>query len=636
MSNLVKILRTKGTALPADGLEFGEPLLTEGDGKFHVGLSDGTIKTFASISEYEKLLTIEENAQVNKFDFPDATSNGKEMVRKDGLWQLATGTGNSDFAVVDIFPMYAANIYLCNDGRLYMSGTWDTQNIPNGGITGEYSMKYIPMDYRHGIKAVYALGWDAFVLMNNGDVWSWGTNDNGMHGVGNTSDIKLPIKSNSGVDELLVPTGTSYSTRGAFIYTKKGGVWRGAGNSVNGRLGDGVNKTSITTPTELAPLPDGDIAKLWNFGGTSGATYALSTTNKLYASGDGQGYKLGTGTPAQRQAWTEVLNIDATKLKDIIPAYEGFAASVVAQGSTFFLMNDGTVFSCGVGIYGMNGLGNTSDTPSPTKVAVSDVTKLHVYGPAFGTVVCEHSTKDKLTLWGNWYGASTIGDGTSDNSTSPVEIPMVYERLIEPPKNYNGFIYSSDATIGVIKADESIWLWGYGVNGQFGDGTVTSKGTPQQLPFYETGIDRVFFTNNGHYGGYGIYILKLDGSVFFVGNNSLRPAKIGMFANSNANNNPSITRIDAGNEGGIGGNNVYAGTDKDNIKFPVGHTIVALSGASIDLNAQTKCYISTDAGAYTSDHSGLKKSTELTGDWAFRGYIIASAGNETALYERVL
>jgi formylglycine-generating enzyme required for sulfatase activity len=77
------------------------------------------------------------------------------------------------------------------------------------------------------------------------------------------------------------------------------------------------------------------------------------------------------------------------------------------------------------------------------------------------------------TLWGMGYNSNgQLGDGTSTNRTSPVQVPGVSNIA----QVFSGVTYTV-----FVKTDGTLWAMGNNGNGQFGNGTTISSTTPVQV-----------------------------------------------------------------------------------------------------------------------------------------------------------
>jgi hypothetical protein len=134
---------------------------------------------------------------------------------------------------------------------------------------------------------------------------------------------------------------------------------------------------------------------------------------------------------------------------------------------------DGTVWAWGFNQYGQ--LGNGSNTNSYAPVQVSGL--VHVIAAAAG----DHYSlglKADGTVWA--WGRNTegeLGNGTNAETNLPVWV-----------QGLSGIIAISAApAVGpnhslALKADGTVWAWGYNSSGQLGNGGTTNSNVPIQVP----------------------------------------------------------------------------------------------------------------------------------------------------------
>ena len=108
-----------------------------------------------------------------------------------------------------------------------------------------------------------------------------------------------------------------------------------------------------------------------------------------------------------------------------------------------------------------------------------------------------------LWAWG-WNGLGQLGDGTLDSRKRPILIGTGYSAISA------GYVHSM-----ALKTDGTLWTWGKNDYGQLGDGTLIDKASPVQI-----GSDYVAISA-GKFGMYGEHslALKADGSLWAWGYN---------------------------------------------------------------------------------------------------------------------
>lgn len=118
------------------------------------------------------------------------------------------------------------------------------------------------------------------------------------------------------------------------------------------------------------------------------------------------------------------------------------------------------------------------------------------------THACGIKSDGSAWCWGSLGGTNSLGDGTSNDSYSPV------------PINQTGpwaEISTGDSHTCAIKVDQTLWCWGSNTYGALGIGSTTSQNTPRNV----TGSWAKIASGNGNTCG-----IKTDGSAWCWGSNS--------------------------------------------------------------------------------------------------------------------
>ena len=191
------------------------------------------------------------------------------------------------------------------------------------------------------------------------------------------------------------------------------------------------------------------------------------------------------------------------------------------QSHTLALKSDGTVWAWGYGYYGQLGDNNITDSHSPIQVKDSSGSG-YLTGITAIAAGNDHSValKNDGTVWCWGYGVQgELGDGQNVPRLLPVHV------LAPSGSGYlTGIIaiasgVEDDHTLA-LKNDGTVWTWGYNAQGQLGDGTTMDSNIPVQA-IGLTGITEIAV------GGELALALKNDGTIWAWGlNYTSTPAQV--------------------------------------------------------------------------------------------------------------
>ena len=184
------------------------------------------------------------------------------------------------------------------------------------------------------------------------------------------------------------------------------------------------------------------------------------------------------------------------------------------NGHTIALREDGTLWGYGENGAGQLGDGTDVDKFNPTRLsALTNVVSLGS-GPSHNLAVKGDGT---VWAWGdNGYGK--LGDGTTTPRLTPVQV----KDPADPTGVLTGVIRVAAASRHsmALKANGTVWTWGYNYSGQLGDGTTSGKNTPVQVKDpadpsgFLTGVSAIAAGDAGY--GHSV-ALKLNGTVWTWG-----------------------------------------------------------------------------------------------------------------------
>lgn len=362
-------------------------------------------------------------------------------------------------------------------------------------------------------------------------LWSWGSNGYGQLGLGNTTAISSPAQVGAATnwsaitsnyqtcygikkDGTLWAWGNNYSgprgqlglneiaSRGKSVPTQVGSLtdWKylsphaGGGSSVNAIKTDGTlwawgdnfygqlglnDRTNRSSPTQVGTLTD-----WYKCATSSGCSIALKTDGTLWTWGYNYFGSLGLGDRTHRSSPVQVGSL--TNWKEIGASYGPNA-----------IKTDGTLWAWGYNPYGQLGLGDIAMRSSPTQVGSLTNWKYICATPAHIRL----AVKTDGTLWA-WGDNSSGQLGQNETSvirrSSPVQIGSL--------TNWKNVGACLEGTMAAIKTDGTLWTWGYGYGGTFGDNTSGTptysmglRSSPVQIGSLTTWVSLTGGQNNGHF-----------------------------------------------------------------------------------------------------------------------------------------
>ena len=292
-------------------------------------------------------------------------------------------------------------------------------------------------------------------LMEDGDIWSWGHNEQGGLGRGFIGNV--------------------YRTPG-----KLEGKWDMIGSC---RAGDNTSRGGFWAR-------EFDTGKLFHWG-----------SNK-----EGHG---GVGDDKIRSNPTEVILPSSRYCIQAIGMGSGGATGYESSTdmditfSSFFLMDDGTVWSCGSNDIGQLGLGTTNNISTPAQITDLSNNCIGIYPMGGAWMTLAAIMRDgTIQTWGHNYNGE-VGIGNSTNYyTAPQN--TIFKKTKKDTVNYNNVDHppvvqvastgwAGYSTIYALKADGTVWSCGENANGRlvrfgraFGDRDTDDS---EAIPYNHSWID---------------------------------------------------------------------------------------------------------------------------------------------------
>ena len=341
----------------------------------------------------------------------------------------------------------------------------------------------------------------------------WGYNANGRLGLGNTTDQYSPVAvtfPNNGTVEKLAESGGFVSHNCAIMTNGSLYCW---GENSHGQLGIG-STTQQTTP-QLVNLGSGvkavDVSVGQDF------TCAVTDAGALMCWGDNGYGKLGIGSTSSTTY--------STPQNASLPTNRKAVDVQLGRHFAYALLDNGDVVSWGRNHVGYLGIGNTTTMYSPTVVSLDSqrqvvsisAGKQHgCIGYDNGSVVCT--------------GRDVYGQQGTNSASESNDLTFSYTNALA---NLSVFALAGQYTSCALLANGTAQCWGYGGNGQMGDGTTGNNHYPDDLVNTPSGR---FIVDMSMSGSHACIVLD-DGSVACWGNNNKGQLGLG---NTTQQNQPVV------------------------------------------------------------------------------------------------
>jgi alpha-tubulin suppressor-like RCC1 family protein len=282
------------------------------------------------------------------------------------------------------------------------------------------------------VKAVRAGGLHSLALRKDGTVWAWGDNRSGQLGGWQTLRINVPVPVSGMSNIKAIAAGEEHSV----ALTRDGVVW-----------GWGRNGADVAQPiTRMQSLPEVTAVAAGGY-----QTVALTAAGSVYTWGANHYGNLGNGSTQASATPVVVFGLSDVK------------AIAAGRTHTLALKSNGSVWAWGSNTYGEAGLPNAlTSVSTPFMVSGLSGVKAIAAGEFNSAAI---KTNGTVWVWGNnsW---GQVGDTHALGlqqyaSYFPVMLPNVFDAVAVSVGS--GFIV-------VVKADGSVISRGYNGNGQLGMG----------------------------------------------------------------------------------------------------------------------------------------------------------------------
>lgn len=258
---------------------------------------------------------------------------------------------------------FSAALFRCSNGDVYYAGYTD------GGTAGDGSnvvrslltpVKVLTVSGAVGATMGGSVLSGRFAWNAVGQCWAWGTDSQGLLGLGAPATTHTPaLVPGVLVDKVVTRSSTNSGDQpyGFSLFLLKDGTVRAAGANLYGALGDGTttNRSNVVTCAGLSNVID-----IGAGGGDYHWAWAITSAKELWVWGDNRYGALGVGDVAQRNSPTQPVGwIDeaGTEVTTGAPPFQGKVVKVVTsktvsggpvgRAQTVVLDEDGNVWSAG-------------------------------------------------------------------------------------------------------------------------------------------------------------------------------------------------------------------------------------------------------------------------------------------------
>ena len=289
-------------------------------------------------------------------------------------------------------------------------------------------------------------------IKQNGTLWVWGKNTNGVLGQGDTIDRSSPVQVGILTTWKQASLGVLNTPTYNVLAVKTNGTLWGWGLNAYGELGDN------TTVAKSSPVQIGSLTTWSAVCADYNTTAAVKSDGTLWSWGANNYGQIGDSTTVNKSSPIQIGNL--TTWSPLLTPIAGFAA----------IKTDGTLWGWGDNDYGQYGLGDTVARSSPVQIGSLTTWKtIATHRHALGGVTSD----GKLWIIGGDNAVGELGDGSNVWKSSPVQIGTL--------TTWSKVGFSAYKSGYAVKTDGTLWTWGGNDNGEIGDGTTVAKSSPVQV-----------------------------------------------------------------------------------------------------------------------------------------------------------
>jgi len=413
--------------------------------------------------------------------------------------------------------MYRRGCALMDDGSVRWWGRGENWMLGQGNQTNDRSYPIRTAFPHDAPKITYMVGqydYMSAAIDEDGQFWSWGQNDYGHVGSGNTSNIYVPYNASANTSNSIngktvvqyAPCRSPQNYNSSLVRCSDGTV-HSTGYNGYGQLGmgDTTNRSNFNAVPLLTDITD--IRR-----GPERYTHCLALKNDgtVYAWGYNNNGQLGNGNTTQTNIPTAI-NYFVTNSITIVKIGCG-------RNWSWAIDDDENLYTWGYNGYGnlgRNGTTTNSVTYTPA-VALTGVRDAFGRGYDYDAL---YAIKTDGTLWAtgdNTYGSLGVAADTTDRTTFQQckRNGSSTDNMVNITKVVAGGTGSYNWTVA-LDTDGVAWSCGYSGNGQIGRATASSTNYWFYPVLLNKTITDIATVGTGQEGG--TMFLTDDGSVYQCG-----------------------------------------------------------------------------------------------------------------------
>ena len=367
------------------------------------------------------------------------------------------------------------------NGSLWMWGDNKYGQLGNGNIGGNQATA---VNVLNNVVSVSCGGSHTAAIKADGSLWMWGDDQYGQIGVGGNVSYKSDISALQYAPVKVMDNVAAVSCGGSHTAAIKtdGSLWVW-GSNLSGQIGNGGRgnvQTEYGTAYQNVPVKIMDNVAAVSCGADN--TAAVKTDGSLWMWGSSSDFKLGNG-----HAYNFYDDNGSHGENLLVPAkiMDGVTAVSCGADNTAAVKTDGSLWVWGSNMWYQLGNGGTGDYENGAGTYYQILPVKIMDGVTAVTCSSFYTAAVKAdgSLWTWGYNTdSLLGNGDKGNFTD--EYDRIYQTI--PTKILDGVAIVSCGAMqaGAIKTDGSLYIWGAGpfVNGSVGNTKNEMGASCQNIP----------------------------------------------------------------------------------------------------------------------------------------------------------